>query len=157
MAKHDENKDLKSFSRIGKVSLGDKTLRASKNATIGIHMWGKIDFLTRYCGWHFIWDNSAGVGMTKYDDNDNPARTDKKAKKIKAQKLVIKNLERTIAENKIAKIVDPEKIKGIKITELLEHVKKLKQDNNSLREKIGQYRKEISRLCNKLYTNEKTD
>ena len=83
--------------------------------------------------------------------------TDKKAKKIKAQKLVIKNLERTITENKIAKIVDPEKIKGIKITELLEHVKKLEQDNKSLREKIGQYRKEISRLCNKLYTNEKTD
>ena len=83
--------------------------------------------------------------------------TDKKAKKIKAQKLVIKNLERTITENKIAKIIDPEKIKEIEITELLEHVKKLEQDNNSLREKIGQYRKEISRLCNKLYTNEKTD
>ena len=83
--------------------------------------------------------------------------TDKKAKKIKAQKLVIKNLERTITENKIAKIVDPEKIKEIEITELLEHVKKLEQDNNSLREKIRQYRKEISRLCNKLYTNEKTD
>ena len=83
--------------------------------------------------------------------------TDKKAKKIKTQKLAIKNLERTITENKIAKIVDPEKIKEIEITELLEHVKKLEQDNNSLREKIGQYRKEISRLCNKLYTNEKTD
>ena len=81
MAKHDENKDLKSFSRIGKVSLGDKTLRASKNATIGIHMWGKIDFLTHYCGWHFIWDNSAGVGMTKSDDNANSYYTDKKAKK----------------------------------------------------------------------------
>ena len=83
--------------------------------------------------------------------------TDKKAKKIKTQKLAIKNLERIIAENKIAKIVDPEKIKEIKITELLEHVKKLEQDNKSLREKIGQYRKEISRLCNKLCTNEKTD
>ena len=71
--------------------------------------------------------------------------------------MAIKNLERIIAENKIAKIVDPEKIKEIEITELLEHVKKLEQDNNSLREKIGQYRKEISRLCNKLYTNEKTD
>ena len=83
--------------------------------------------------------------------------TDKKAKKIKTQKLAIKNLERIIAENKIAKIVDPEKIKEIEITELLEHIKKLKQDNKSLREKIGQYRKEISRLCNKLYTNEKTN
>ena len=83
--------------------------------------------------------------------------TDKKAKKIKTQKLAIKNLERIITENKIAKIVDPEKVKEIEITELLEHVKKLEQDNNSLREKIGQYRKEISRLCNKLYTNEKTN
>lgn len=82
MAKHDENKDLKSFSRIGKVSPGDKTLRASKNATIGIHMWGKIDFLTKYCGWHFIWDNNAGVGVNKSDDsNNNSARTAKKAKK----------------------------------------------------------------------------
>lgn len=81
MAKHDENKDLRSFSRIGKVSPGNKTLRASKNATIGIHVWGKIDFLTHYCGWHFIWDNSAGVGMAKYDDNDNNARIAKKTKK----------------------------------------------------------------------------
>lgn len=81
MAKHDENKDLRSFSRIGKVSPGDKTLRASKNATIGIHVWGKIDFLTHYCGWHFIWDNSAGVGMAKYDDNGNNARIAKKTKK----------------------------------------------------------------------------
>lgn len=81
MAKHDENKDLKSFSRIGKVSPGDKTLRASKNATIGIHMWGKIDFLTKYCGWFLIWDNSAGVGISKSYDNTNSARTAKKAKK----------------------------------------------------------------------------
>lgn len=82
MAKHDENKDLKSFSRIGKVSPGDKTLRASKNAIIGIHMWGKIDYLTKYCGWHLIWDNSAGVGLTKAnDDNANSARASKKAKK----------------------------------------------------------------------------
>ena len=82
MAKHDENKDLKSFSHIGKINPGDKSLRASKNATIGIHMWGKIDFLTHYCGWHLIWDNSAGVGLTKTnDDNANSARANKKAKK----------------------------------------------------------------------------
>ena len=81
MAKHDENKDLRSFSHIGKVSPGDKTLRASKNATIGIHMWGKIDFLTKYCGWFLVWDNSAGVGMSKSDDNTNSALTAKKAKK----------------------------------------------------------------------------
>ena len=82
MAKrHDENKCLRSFKRIGRVDMYDKTLQASKNAVIGIHLWGKIDYLTKYCGWHFIWDNSAGIGMAKYDDNDSPVHTDKKAKK----------------------------------------------------------------------------
>jgi hypothetical protein len=81
MAKHDENKDLRSFSRIGKVSPIDKTLRASKNATIGIHLWGKIDFLTHYCGWHLIWDNGVIAGMTKSDDNANSEHISKKAKK----------------------------------------------------------------------------
>lgn len=83
--------------------------------------------------------------------------TDKKAKKIKAQKLVIKNLERTITENKIAKIVDPEKIKEIEITELLEYVKKLEQDNKALRSKVRQCHLSISELCNKLYTNGKAN
>ena len=62
MKNHDENKDLRCLSRIGKINYSDKTIRASKNATIGIHMWGRIDFLTHYCGWIFIWDNTAGVG-----------------------------------------------------------------------------------------------
>ena len=80
--KHDENKDLRSFSRIGKVNPGDKTLRASKNAAIGIHMWGKIDFLTKYCGWHFVWDGSAGVGYAgETKPKQDSARAQKKAKK----------------------------------------------------------------------------
>ena len=81
MAKHDENKDLRSFSRIGKVDYSSKTLQCAKSAVICIHLWGKIDFLTKYCGWFLVWDNNAGVGMPKSDDNDNPTRTAKKAKK----------------------------------------------------------------------------
>ena len=80
--RHDENKDVRSFSRIGKVNPGDKTLRVSKSATIGIHMWGRIDFLTKYCGWHFIWDNSAGVGTVKAD---GPAKSNKDLKKAKKE------------------------------------------------------------------------
>lgn len=79
--RHDENRDLRSFSRIGKVDYSSKTLQCAKSATIGIHLWGKIDFLTKYCGWHFIWDNSAGVGITKSDDNSNSDYTNKKTKK----------------------------------------------------------------------------
>ena len=67
--KHDENKDLRCFSRVGKINYSDKTLRASKNAIIGIHMWGRIDFLTHYCGWTFIWDNT--VKVRNYYDNES--------------------------------------------------------------------------------------
>lgn len=84
MAKtHDESKDLRSFSRIGKVSYGDKTLQAPKSAIIGNGMWGKIDYLTHYCGWRFYWNNSAVKSFVTNDSNDRntSAREVKKAKK----------------------------------------------------------------------------
>lgn len=82
MKKHDESKDLRSFSRIGRVDYHDKTLQCSKNATIGIHLWGKIDYLTKYCGWHFIWNNSAGVSYYQNEeDNNKSSRVQKKVKK----------------------------------------------------------------------------
>ena len=73
--KHDENKDLKSFSRVGKINYYDKTLRASKKAIIGIRMWGKIDYLTHYCGWTFMYDNS--VGIRTYNNNDDDSNSNK--------------------------------------------------------------------------------
>ena len=80
--KHDENKDLKSVARIAKINPGDKTIQCSKNATIGIHMWGKIDYLTKYCGWHFIWNNSiSGVNYTSSNESSKSVRDLKKAKK----------------------------------------------------------------------------
>lgn len=79
--KHDENKDLRSFSRIGKVDYPNKTLQCSKNATIGIHLWGKIDFLTKYCGWFFSFNNSAGTGGYVGNDDSKTNRELKKAKK----------------------------------------------------------------------------
>lgn len=60
MAKrHDENKDLRSFGRIGNVNVVTRSLSASKATIIGIRMWGKIDYLVNYCGYHFVWDNTA--------------------------------------------------------------------------------------------------
>ena len=85
MKKHDENKDLKSFSRIGKINYSDKTLRASKHSIIGIRMWGRIDFLTHYCGWIFIWDNTARVGGY-YDDEPKTEQVKNLANSRKASK-----------------------------------------------------------------------
>lgn len=76
---HDENKDLRSLSHIAKISQYDKSIKCNKSATIGIKMWGKIDFLTKYRGWHFVWDNSVGNTVISADT----ASVDKK--KIKAE------------------------------------------------------------------------
>lgn len=81
--KHDENKDLKSVARIAKINPGDKSIQCSKNATIGIHMWGKIDYLTKYCGWHFIWNNS--VDRVNYNSSNESSKSVRDLKKAKKQ------------------------------------------------------------------------
>ena len=58
--KHDEKKDLKCVSKVAEIN-GNHIIIPT-NTVIGIHIWGRIDFLTHYCGWIFIWDNTAGVG-----------------------------------------------------------------------------------------------
>lgn len=92
MRNHDENRDLKLFSRIGRVNLGDNTLRASKKATIGIRMWGRIDFLIHYCGWHFVWDNTANV--KSYNEDDTPKKVDTRTKKKEAKAPKLTNKKR---------------------------------------------------------------
>ena len=87
MAKrHDENKCLRSFNRIGRVDIYDKTLQAPKNAVIGIHLWGKIDYLVNYCGWHFVWNNDVSPTYNKNLDESNDA----KKKQNKEHKLTDK-------------------------------------------------------------------
>ena len=82
MVKHDENKDLRSFSRIGKVDYSDKTLQCAKSAIIGIRLWGKIDFLTKYCGWHFVWNNNVGNSYNQFNsDSNSDVNVQKKSKK----------------------------------------------------------------------------
>lgn len=82
MAKHDENKDVKAFSKIGKVNTVTKTLKAAKTAIIGVHMWGKIDYLTKYCGYVFIWDNTVGIGVSSSDNSSYDYKKSKKEYKI---------------------------------------------------------------------------
>ena len=84
MAKrHDESKDLRSFGRIGNVNVVTKTLSASKAVIIGIRMWGKIDYLTHYCGYHFVWDNTA-KGTTRVV-SENAAKYNARAAKKAAK------------------------------------------------------------------------
>ena len=81
MKKHDENKDIKSLAKVCKISMYDKTISCADITKIGIRRWGKVDFLTRYCGWHFVFDKSAKVTQV-LDTTPTSAREQKKEKKV---------------------------------------------------------------------------
>lgn len=78
--KHDENKDLRLISRVAKVDYSDKTIQAPKTSIIGIRSWGRIDFLTRYCGWSFFWNNKVKVPV-RLATNDDVTKHKRDAKK----------------------------------------------------------------------------
>lgn len=81
---------------------------------------------------------------------------DKKARKIKQQKITINNLEKTIFNNKYLIKIDNEKIKQINALILQEENIKLKERNNILNRQLTKAREDISNLCSKLskYENE---
>ena len=87
MKNYDESKVLNLVSKRCRIDYSNKTIQASKGTIIGINMWGKIDFLTNYCGWHFVWNND--VKSTFVDKTDNPTNRELKKEK-KAPKLTNK-------------------------------------------------------------------
>ena len=93
--KHDENKDLRSISRVARIDYGTKTILVSKTAIIGIHMWGKIDYLINHCGWYFLWSNKAGTGGYIGSSDDSSKKNYREMKKAsKAPKLTNKTKKR---------------------------------------------------------------
>lgn len=81
MAKHDESKDLRSVSKIATISYGNHSIALSRSKAPGIKMWGKLDFLRKYCGWSVYWDNRIIVNNKNYNDDDKSITTKEKIKK----------------------------------------------------------------------------
>lgn len=80
--KHEENNDVRCLSRNGiKCDERVKVIRANKGSVIGIRSWGRIDFLTHYKGWVFLWDNSVGKTIV-LDDNSSPVEKSKIKKEL---------------------------------------------------------------------------
>lgn len=78
--KHDERKDLKCVSRIAKIN-GNHII-VPTNAVIGIHMWGRIDFLVHYCGYVINrGSNTIKPSNLNFEDATVNAREAKKIKK----------------------------------------------------------------------------
>ena len=64
MKKYDENKVVRELisnkvikieSTVNTLGHSTKWITAEKGTLIGIRRWGKIDFLTHYCGYRFRW------------------------------------------------------------------------------------------------------
>ena len=77
--KHDERKDLRSVSRIARID-GNHITIGDKSA-VGIHTWGKIDFLVNYCGYHVHYERGAKASNLKFDEANTSAREAKKIRK----------------------------------------------------------------------------
>jgi len=79
--KHDERKCLISLSKVCRID-GNYIIGNPNN--IGIHRWGMIDFLTKYCGYYFHSDKNV-VGKAIKFDNEDANKSVREAKKIRKE------------------------------------------------------------------------
>ena len=77
--KHDEKKDLKCVSKVAEIN-GNHIIIPT-NAIIGIHMWGRIDFLVHYCGYILNRAKNVKASNLNFEDATVSAREAKKIKK----------------------------------------------------------------------------
>ena len=77
--KHDEKKDLKCVSKVAEIN-GNHIIIPT-NTVIGIHMWGRIDFLVHYCGYVINRSKNVKASNLKFEDAEVSAREAKKIKK----------------------------------------------------------------------------
>lgn len=64
---HNENDDLRAIGKIANINRGSKTISLkSDNINVGLAMQGKIDFLTKYCGYTFIQPKHSNNSTKEY-------------------------------------------------------------------------------------------
>ena len=79
MKKHDERKDLKCVSKVAEIN-GNRIIIPT-DAVIGIHTWGRIDFLVHYCGYILYRAKNVKASNLNFEDATVSAREAKKIKK----------------------------------------------------------------------------
>lgn len=77
--KHDERKDLKCVSKVAEVN-GNRIIIPT-DTVIGIHTWGRIDFLVHYCGYILNRGKNVKASNLNFEDATVNAREAKKIKK----------------------------------------------------------------------------
>lgn len=77
--KHDERKDLTCVSKVAEIN-GNRIIIPT-DAVIGIHTWGRIDFLIHYCGYILYRAKNVKASNLNFEDATVSAREAKKIKK----------------------------------------------------------------------------
>lgn len=77
--KHDERKDLKCVSKVAEIN-GNRII-VPIDAVIGIHTWGRIDFLVHYFGYILYRAKNVKASNLNFEDASVSAREAKKIKK----------------------------------------------------------------------------
>ena len=77
--KHDEKKDLKCVSKVAEIN--SNRIIIPTDAVIGIHTWGRIDFLIHYCGYILYRAKNVKASNLNFEDATVSAREAKKIKK----------------------------------------------------------------------------
>lgn len=79
MKQYDESKCLAALARLGRVNYGNKSIVITSANRVGIHTWGKIDYLHNYCGWHISVRNE--LSFINSDSDTRSAREAKRERK----------------------------------------------------------------------------
>lgn len=82
--KHDENEDLRILKKNPNVRVKlNRVIEIPKDAIVGIRVWGRIDFLTRYRGWYVVHTNGAdSVAITIPAESSRDIKKERKAHKL---------------------------------------------------------------------------
>lgn len=81
MKNFDENKALRSLSKVARINSRDKWIEISKGQIIGLRRLAQIDYLIHYCGYRMSYGGRVAVG-DKFDiETATNAKYQKKDKK----------------------------------------------------------------------------
>lgn len=89
-SRYDEGKVLRQLDKKSvRINYADHVIEVAKEATdIGIHSWGKLDYLQNYCGWKIITVNMTEIQKAILAEREaRKAERKKEKEERKAKKL----------------------------------------------------------------------
>lgn len=89
--KHDENQDVQVLGRKFKIDTVKKIINASHSQLIGNKTWGRIDYLTHYCGYTLVWGAGLIINKSNYDNSEKKKQVREAKKASKEHQLTNKN------------------------------------------------------------------